>query len=602
MPKLDTEVDQPGDRHDELERLAALLSYEILDTPPDKRFDVFVRLAAQLYNVPVSTVSLLDGDRCWYKASVGIDFPSVPRNLAFCNWAIQKPSEVMVVEDLSKDERFADSPFVAEGPELRFYAGAPIVSPGGHALGTICILDTNARVMTDDERQRLADLATGVGCVMDLHLSNVRLRRAAWHDPLTGLANRALFDPAVQDAAHHAREGQPCAVICVDLDRFKAVNDLLGHAAGDSVLQQTASMLRRAVRDTDTVARLGGDEFAILLRSPLEPGGPQAVAERLLTMFKDPMMIEGQVANIGASIGFALAPMHGSDGPTLLRAADAALYRAKGAGRATAMGAHQHAPSILHRSGLAEDLRRAVASRQFTLHWQPTVHLVTGEGGGHEALLRWTRPGHGPVSPEIFIAVGEEAGLAWQIDTWVLETACRAAAAWPTPMPVNVNMTPSSFCSRELSDLVRRVLASTGLAPGRLVLEVTERMAMERPDLARRRIGELHHLGVQVALDDFGNGFSALGSLEEFDFDRVKLDRTFIRNIGRSSRAEAIARSVIELGKDIGVLICAEGVETQEQLSFLHQHGCPMAQGYLLGRPAPEPRFENLGSVLIAAE
>lgn len=576
----------------EQRRVADLLDYELMDTGADNRFDVFVRLAAQLYDVPISMVSLLDHERCWFKASVGIDVAEAPRSSAFCDHTIKSPGEILVVEDLSKDARFADNPFVTDG--LRFYAGAPIVSPDGHALGTICILDKNARIMTEVDRRQLADLATGVGCVMDLHRSNVRLRRAASHDPLTGLANRALFDPALQEAAQSAREGQPSAVLCIDLDRFKAVNDQLGHAAGDAVLRQTAIMLRKAVRDTDTVARLGGDEFAILLRNPLEPGGPQAVAERLLTLFKEPMLIEGQPTGIGASVGFATAPIHGADGPTLLRAADAALYRAKIAGRAAAVGAHQSSGStILHRSGMAEDLRRAVKTEQFTLDWQPTVHLATGQGGGHEALLRWNRPDHGPVSPEIFIAVGEEAGLAWQIDAWVMETACRAAASWPVPDPVAINMTPSSFCSRELGAMIRRVLASTGLPPARLVLEVTERMAMDRPDLARQRIAELHALGVKVALDDFGSGFSALGSLEQFDFDCVKLDRTFIRNIGTSTRAEAIARSVIKLGQDIGVMICAEGVESPEQLGFLHRHACPMAQGYLLGRPGPTPRFET---------
>jgi len=582
---------------DERTRLATLRAYEILDTLPDPRFDVFVRVAAQFYDVPISLITLVDEHRVWFKSALGLDAAEAPREIAFCAQAIEDPATVLVIEDLASDSRYAQNPLVTGEPDVRFYAGAPIVTPGGQALGTLCILDRKARTLDIAGRQRLADLAIGVGCVLDLHRCAVLARRAASHDPLTGLANRSLFDPALHEAAHTAWEGEGCAVLCIDLDGFKSINDRLGHAAGDSVLNAVSHTLLASVRETDLVARLGGDEFGILLRAPLDPGGPALVAERLITALSAPLMVADQSLSISASIGYAGAPSAGSDGPTLLRAADAALYRAKAAGRCVAVGADQPAgPTPVQMSGLAEDLRTALRTHGLTLNWQACVNLDIGQSGGHEALLRWNRPGHGPVAPDIFIAAGEAAGLAWAIDSWVLENACAQAAAWPVPETVSINITPSSFCARDLTPLVRDVLARTGLAPDRLILEITERMAMDRPDLARTRIDELHRLGVKVALDDFGSGFSALGSLEEFDFDRVKLDRSFIRNIGHnighSTKSEAIARAVIELGREIGFIICAEGVETVEQLAFLQRYLCPMAQGYLFGRPGPEPVFD----------
>jgi len=589
---------------DEAGRLDALLAYAVLDTPSDPRVDVFVRVAAGMYGVPISLVTLVDSGRSWSKAAFGLEPAAAPREHAFCAHAILRPQEVMVVDDLAGDPRFAANPLVTGAPGVRFYAGAPICSPDGHALGTLCILDRTPRTLDAAGRRHLQELAVGVGAVLDLHRTTMRLHRAATHDPLTGLANRAGFEPALQDAVEAARDGAPCAVLCLDLDGFKQVNDRLGHAAGDAVLRAAAARLQDALRPGDLAVRLGGDEFAVLLRGPFAPDLPRTLARRLIDAFNLPLHLDGAELRVPTSIGYAVTRA-GTDAATLLRNADAALYRAKAAGRGAAAG-HGDPPAAPRPGSLAvptlhADLRDAIDTGAFTLVWQPYHDLLTGRVCGHEALLRWLRPGHGPVAPDVFIAEAEAGGLTHDLDAWVLDAACHAAQAWPMAHDVAVNITPSSFCAAGFPAQVARALARTGLAPGRLMLEVTERMAIDRPDLARQRILELHGLGVKVALDDFGSGYSALACLKDFAFDKVKLDREFIRDVGHGKaadtqdlagqrmRSEAIARAVIGLGRSIGVPVCAEGVETEGQLAFLIANGCHMAQGFLLGRPVRDP-------------
>lgn len=577
---------------DEIARLKALATYNIMNTPPDPRIDVFVRMAAQFYDVPMSFVSLLDKDRQWLKAAVGIDVRETPRELAFCAHAILSPLDVLVIEDATRDPRFADNPLVTGAPEIRFYAGAPILDREGYALGTLCIVDNKPRTLDKRGRDRLADMAVGVGSTLDLHRSTLRLQRAATHDLLTGLANRALFDPSLEAAVNEAYVGKQCAVLCLDLDGFKAVNDRLGHATGDAVLRVAADRLRASVRSCDLVARQGGDEFAVFLPGPVLPGTVRDVATRIIDAFAAPLQVNGEGVALRTSIGFAVAPDDATEGAALLRAADAALYRAKSAGRGRVVG-HQDERSANagRRDRMLDALQEAIDAGRFALAWQPCLEARSGRTCGQEALIRWSQPGYGPVSPETFVALAERSGLIRRLDAWVLETACRQASAWPVPQRVAVNVTPISFCAGDLPDLVANVLARTGLAPDRLVLEVTERMALERPHLGRERIEQLHRLGVRVALDDFGTGYSALSSLKEFAFDIIKLDKSFIRDIGRNARSEAIVRSVIQLGRSIGVSVCAEGVETLDQLTFLNDNNCHLVQGYLLGRPVASPQF-----------
>lgn len=587
---------------DEVARLRVLSSYEVLDSPPDPRIDVFVRVAAQLFDVPMSAVSLIDKDRQWFKAAVGMDVKETLRDLAFCSHAILAPSEVLVIEDATRDPRFADNLLVTGAPDIRFYAGAPIVDREGYALGTMCIIDDKPRTLDETGRRRLADLATGVGSALDLHRRMVQMQREATHDPLTGLANRTLFDPSLDAAVEDAKAGKQCAVLCLDLDRFKAVNDRLGHAASDEVLRAVADRLRANLRRCDVVARLGGDKFAVLLRGPVLPGTPRELATRLVEAFAAPLHVNGEAVALRTSIGFAVAPGDGMEGSTLLRAADIALYRAKAAGRGMVVGHHDKLAVRSRRHDcMLNDLRKAIDAGAFTLNWQPCIEARSGRTYGQETLIRWTRPEHGPVSPDTFVALAERSGLAGKLDAWVLEAACSRAAAWPVPQHVAVNVTPVSFCAGDLPRRVAAVLARTGLPPGRLVLEVTEGMALERYDVGRERIEELHRLGVRVALDDFGTGYSALSCLQEFAFDTVKLDRSFIRDIGRNARSEAVVRSVIQLGRSVGMTVCAEGVETLDQLVFLKENDCDLVKGSLLGAPAACPQFDQQGTRGVSA-
>jgi diguanylate cyclase (GGDEF)-like protein len=577
---------------DETERLGDLESYEVLDTDTDPRITPFVRLASQLFEVPIALVSLVDRDRQWFKAEIGLGASETPRELSFCAHAILAPTEVMVVEDAIADRRFRDNALVTGNPHIRFYAGAPIISPSGHPLGTLCIIDRLPRTLDAPGRRRLADLAIGVGAVLDLHRCMRRLERAATHDPLTGLANRALFDPSVAAAVEASLGGIGCAVLYLDLDRFKAVNDTYGHPGGDIVLREVGNRLLGMVRPGDLAARLGGDEFAILMAGPFPAYAPQLLADRIVAAFAEPLHVNGRTVAIGCSIGFAVAPADGRDMRTLVGAADRALYRAK-ADRGSIVGA-----GVLLTAGgkrprtLEDDLRDAILSGELTLVWQPYFATQSGEVVGHEALVRWNRPGYGPMSPAAFVPVAEASGLIEELDAWVLQAACAAAARWPVSRRISVNISPHWFCMGDLWAMVSTVLKTTGLDPHRLTLEITERTVMDHPDRVNACIEQLRAHGIRIALDDFGTGYASLGCLKNFAFDKLKLDRSFVCDIGLDERADNIVRAVLALARALRMQVCAEGVETIAQLDLLRAEGCQMVQGFLLARPAPEPLLD----------
>lgn len=568
------------------------MSFDVLDTPADPRFDAFVRLASQIYDVPISLISLIDDKRQWFKAAIGLDTPETARELAFCAHAILSPNEVMVVEDTWEDPRFADNLLVTGSPEIRFYAGAPILSEAQHPLGTICIIDREPRTLDAAGRSRLADLAIGVGSAFERHRNSVNLHRAATHDLLTGLANRRLFEPRLEAAAVIAQTGVDCALLCLDVDHFKSINDHYGYAGGDAVLRVVGERLQHLVRETDLAARLGGDEFVVLLSGPLAPNAARTFAERIMGAFAAPISLGGVAVQVETSIGFATAPADGMDGRSLLRAAEMALHGAKSAGRRTILGAQDTPiPSASSNRALEADLREALAAGAFTLNWQPYSDLGSGATVGHEALIRWNRPGHGVVSPSIFVPVAESSGLVSELDPWILEAACRAAAGWTQPQHVSVNISPYWFGAGSLVDLVTSVLSRTGLDPSRLTIEITERTVIEQPAVARALIQELKAIGVRVALDDFGTGYSALASLNTFAFDALKLDRAFVQDLGQERRAEAVSSAIIQLAHALDMTVCAEGVETRAQLDFLRAAGCDTVQGYLLGPPTPIPQL-----------
>jgi diguanylate cyclase (GGDEF)-like protein len=418
--------------------------------------------------------------------------------------------------------------------------------------------------------------------------AEAQIAHMAHHDPLTGLANRARFRECLdRRLAEVGRQGATCAVLCLDLDRFKAVNDTLGHPAGDALLRAVAARMRGRLRKQDILARLGGDEFAVLTAPVAHPAQAAAVAARLVGALHAPFRIEGHEITVGTSIGIALAPEHGRDGDTLFKNADLALYAAKDSGRD---GYRFYTPAMGEaasgRQRLELDLRGALARDQFELHYQPVVDTRSLAVTGFEALIRWTHPTRGRVPPDAFIPVAEETGLIVPVGDWVLRKACEDAVRWPGDVRLAVNVSAVQLMRPGLVEGVVATLAATGLAAGRLELEITETALLRDSPAVLACLHALRGLGVRVALDDFGTGYSSLSYLRKFPLDRIKIDRSFVEAVDEPGTA-AIVGAIAGLGASLGAAVTAEGVETERQLGALRLSGCGEAQGYLFGKPAP---------------
>ncbi len=429
---------------------------------------------------------------------------------------------------------------------------------------------------------------TTIDDVSEERRSQARIAHMAHHDALTDLPNRILFRQRLHEATAALGSGERCAVLFLDLDRFKIVNDTFGHPKGDLLLGDVATRLRALVRKEDTVARLGGDEFALVLRSFNHPYDATTLAQRLLTELSAPYLVGGDRIIIGTSIGIAMTPHDGSDPDGLLRSADMALYSAKSAGRGQYRFFDPEMDAAMQqRRHLEIELRAAIAADEFELYYQPIANLPGRNIIGFEALLRWNSPGRGIVPPSYFVPLAEETGLIVPIGRWVLETACHEAASWPSHVSVAVNLSPVQFGAAGIVDTVRRVLETTGLAPGRLQLEITETAMMTNSEHTLQLLHQLKALGVKIAMDDFGTGYSSLSHLRSFPFDKVKIDRSFVNELNRKKESTAIVRTVSSLCKWLGVVSTAEGVETEEQLEMLRDSSCMEVQGYLISRPCP---------------
>ena len=427
--------------------------------------------------------------------------------------------------------------------------------------------------------------------------AEARIAHMAHHDVLTDLPNRALLRERLEQATAAMRQGgRRLAVLMLDLDRFKEVNDTLGHGVGDALLKTLTQRLRGCLRGSDTIARLGGDEFAVVQRSADPTSDSAALASRLLDVVCEPVDIDGHNLVIGTSIGIAIAPDDGDDPDQLLKNADLALYRAKSEGRGTY---RFFEPEMDHRMqarrSLERDLRNALALGQFALHYQPLVNLERDEICGFEALLRWTHPERGNVPPGEFIPIAEESNLIVPIGEWVVRTACAEAARWPAHLKVAVNISPAQFKARNLAEVVLGSLAAVGMPPSRLELEITESVMLEDEGAAFTTLTRLHDLGVRIALDDFGTGYSSLSNLRKFPFDKIKIDRSFVSDLSVANvDALAVVRSVAQLGVSLGMATTAEGVETREQLDAVRAEGCTEIQGYYICAPSPPEEIERL--------
>jgi diguanylate cyclase (GGDEF)-like protein len=403
-----------------------------------------------------------------------------------------------------------------------------------------------------------------------------------------------LFHERLDDALKHTRE-EKIAVLCLDVDRFKGVNDALGHPIGDLLLSAVADRLRHCVRDCDTVARLGGDEFAIVQIGTSQPNDATNLATRLIEAIGAPYELDGHQVVVGMSIGIAIPPDDGTDPHQLLKNADMALYRAKADGRGVFRFFEAEMDARMQtRRALELDLRRAVVSGQFELLYQPLIDVQSSCVRGFEALIRWHHPKRGMVAPLDFIPLAEETGLIVPIGEWVLREACKEAAAWPDDVSVAINLSPVQFKSKNLLPTVISALAASGLPPSRLQLEITESLLLQENDDTLAMLHQLRSLGIRISMDDFGTGYSSLGYLQKFPFDKIKIDRSFVRNMTEREDSLAIVRAVAAMGTSLGMMTTAEGVETAEQFERLKAEGCTEVQGYLFSPPQPAAEVRQL--------
>lgn len=449
------------------------------------------------------------------------------------------------------------------------------------------------RVLTIEGRRAI--LAAFID-VTEQRKAEARIVHMAHHDALTNLPNRVLFRERLDEVLVRARRnGEALAVLCLDLDHFKSVNDTLGHPVGDKLLQAVARRLQDSLRETDFAARLGGDEFAVIETSIVGPTDASNFAVRLIEALSKPYEIDGHQIVIGVSIGVAVAPENSFEPDILLKNADMALYRAKADGRNTfRFFEHEMDARLQARRLLELDLRKALAGGEFELFYQPLVNARSNAITGFEALLRWHHPEQGTVSPAEFIPLAEEIGLIVQIGEWVLREACKEAATWPESVHVAVNLSPAQFRSRNLVPTVVSALASSGLDASRLELEITESVLLQDNDDNLATLHQFRSLGVRISMDDFGTGYSSLGYLHKFPFDKIKIDQSFVRELSTRPEAIAIIRAVTSLGNSLGISTTAEGVETVDQFEHLRAEGCTEVQGYLFSRPRPADEISAL--------
>jgi diguanylate cyclase (GGDEF)-like protein len=427
--------------------------------------------------------------------------------------------------------------------------------------------------------------------------AEAHLAHQALHDPLTGLANRQLFmDRLAQALARLTRRHREIAVIFIDLDRLKVVNDSLGHAAGDEVLMHAARRMQRVIRPTDTLARWGGDEFVVVCEEIASHTEAERIVRRLAAALARPLVIEGQELTVTASMGIALTLDPYTDPGGLIRDADAAMYRAKDRGRAT----FEFFDSTMRlatgdRLRIENELQAALLRDEFELLYQPQVQMGDGRVIGGEALLRWRHPERGVLEPKRFIGLAEESGLIVPIGYWVIEQVCRDIASWPSELTASINLSPNQLADPKLVPRLTAILETAGIAPDRLWIEVTESALFTEAERATRTLRELRRLGFTIAIDDFGVGFSSLYHLRQLpDVDVLKLDRTFVSQLGFSDRDAAIAASVILLTNSLGMEALGEGIETEDQADYLRTMGCDFGQGFLFGAPQPVGEFLSL--------
>jgi diguanylate cyclase (GGDEF)-like protein len=477
-----------------------------------------------------------------------------------------------------------------EAEDRKLIAAGKIMFRNEHAVltpGNGIRIVTTTRLPVNGADGKPQYLISVIRDLTDRKRHEQRIAHMAHHDPLTDLPNRAAFNECIAATVDlAARAGESFAVLCLDLDRFKSVNDVFGHSAGDALLREVARRLE-AVCEGAFLSRVGGDEFTVITPTGPQPENAERLAERLCAALDSDIEVDGHPMRVGLTIGIAVFPQDGADAVTLVANADAALFRAKQEARGSVRFFELSMDKLLReKRALQQDLRNAIVRNELDLHYQPQAH-INGEITGFEALVRWHHPRSGLVSPGTFIPLAEETGIIVPLGEWILRTACREAASWPKPLRVAVNLSPVQFQRGDLAKLVHEILLETGLSPSRLELEITEGVLIGDFSGAVATLRRLKNLGVRIAMDDFGTGYSSLSYLQSFPFDKIKIDQAFVANLAHSQQAVTIIRAVIALGRGLDLPVVAEGAETEEQLKFLAGEQCSEIQGYYVGRPKP---------------
>jgi diguanylate cyclase (GGDEF)-like protein len=607
-------MERPRIPLDEAQRLAALHATRLLGSAPEETFDRITRTAARLLDVPIALVSLVDKDRQWFKSRTGLDACETPRDVSFCGHAILA-DEPLVVPDAASDARFADNPLVTGSPHLRFYAGVQLYSVDRKKIGTLCVIDRKPRQLAAGELDALRDLARMVEqlvyhrqLAMAAQSLSERLDdecqgrehgaapngELAWlvaHDLLTGLPNRQAMLRAIQQSITGWREdGTPALVACINVDRFKRFNELLGHRAGDEILVAIATSLQALLREGDMLARAGSDEFLLLLHARGEHPEPERALDRIMAAANRAIPTpDGEIA-LTCSIGTTLLPQDGDDADALLNNAVTAMRTAKAQGRGQIV---RFNPSLRTEHGrrftLESHLRRAIAQDELFVQYQPKVDLRSGTLAGFEALVRWRHPEYGVIPPDEFIPIAEETGMIVPIGEWVLHTAVAQLAAWrPDGLPlapVAVNLSARQFLQSDVIAMVGEQLKQSGLEPTLLELELTESVSMADPERSVVVMRGLGDLGVMLSIDDFGTGYSSFAYLRRLPLDKLKIDKSFVQDMAHSAESSAIVQAIVAMAHRLQLAVIAEGVETADQVAALRKADCDQIQGYYYSKP-----------------